>query len=76
MFIRRANNKITILIVYVNDMVVTGDDSHEVSNLEAHLAREFEIKDLGPFRYFLGIEVARSSSGIFISQMKFVLDLF
>jgi hypothetical protein len=37
--------------------------------------KEFEIKDLGKFKYFLGIEVARSKLGIFISQQKYVLDL-
>ena len=39
------------------------------------MAKEFEIKDLGSLKYFLGIEVARSKQGIFISQRKYVLDL-
>lgn len=52
MFIKHANKKITILIVNVDDMVVTRDDPHEISSLKAHLARELEIKDLGPLRYF------------------------
>lgn len=59
MFITVQIRKITLLIVYVDDMVVTGDDPHEVSNLKAQL-----IKDLGPLHYFLGIEVARSNSSI------------
>ena len=43
--------------------------------LKKYLAQEFEIKDLGSLKYFLGIEVARSKDGIFISQRKYVLDL-
>lgn len=47
MFIKRANDKIIILMVYVDEMVVTGDDPYELSSLKAPLARELEIKDLG-----------------------------
>ncbi|KAK3006048.1 hypothetical protein RJ639_017338 [Escallonia herrerae] len=63
------------LIVYVDDIIVTGNDSNEKEALRKYLAKEFEIKDLGKFKYFLEIEVARSKEGIFISQQKYVLDL-
>ena len=43
--------------------------------LKKRLAKEFEIKDLGPLRYFLGMEIARNRSGIFVSQRKYDLDL-
>ncbi|XP_028078312.1 uncharacterized protein LOC114280180 [Camellia sinensis] len=55
--------------------VVTGNDEEEVTHLKMLLAKEFEIKDLGSLRYFLGIEVVRSDKGIFISQRKYILDL-
>ena len=64
-----------ILIVYVNDIILTGDDSEEILKLKRLLATEFEIKDLGTLRYFLGMEVARSKKGIVISQRKYILDL-
>lgn len=51
---------VTILIVSVNDMMVSGDDLQEVSSLKSHLTRESETKDSGSLRYFLGIEVAKS----------------
>lgn len=57
MFIRRANEEITILIVYVNDI---GNDLREVSILQAHMDRGFEIKDLRSLHQFLKIEVAGS----------------
>ena len=70
-----VTGKIAILIVYVDDIILTGDDSEEILKLKKMLATEFEIKDLGNLRYFLGMEVARSKEGIVISQRKYILDL-
>lgn len=67
--------KISVLIVYVDDIVLTGNREKEIMHVKALLSREFEMKDLGNLRYFLGMEVARSSAGIAISQRKYVLDL-
>lgn len=51
-------------------MIITGDDPKEISSLQAHLATEFEMKNLGWLEYFLGIKVVRSKQGIFLSQRK------
>ncbi|KAA0050612.1 reverse transcriptase [Cucumis melo var. makuwa] len=67
--------KIIILIVYVDDIVLTGDDQTEISQLKQRMGDEFEIKDLGNLKYFLGMEVARSKEGISVSQRKYTLDL-
>ncbi|KAL0552943.1 hypothetical protein IC582_012078 [Cucumis melo] len=67
--------KIAILIVYVDDIVLTGDDQTEISQLKQRMSDEFEIKDLGNLKYFLGMEVARSKEGISVSQRKYTLDL-
>jgi hypothetical protein len=76
LFIKHTTQgKVTALIVYVDDIVLTGNDDREIQNLQHDLANEFEIKDLGSLKYFLGIEVARSKHGIFISQQKYILDL-
>ncbi|RVW53345.1 Retrovirus-related Pol polyprotein from transposon RE1 [Vitis vinifera] len=44
-------------------------------NLKKYLSEEFEVKDLGNLKYFLGMEVARSRKGIVVSQRKYILDL-
>lgn len=75
LFVKWRGNSITTLIVYVDVIVVTSNDQVEMTNLKSHLAREFEIKDLGQLRYFFRIEVAHSKRGIFISQRKYTLDL-
>ena len=75
LFLKKQHGKITSLIVYVDDMVVIVNDPKERKALQNYLSREFEMKDLGPLKYFLGIEVSRSSEGIFLSQRKYALDL-
>ena len=76
LFIKHSiSGGVTALIVYVNDIIMTGNDEKEKNTLKQCLAKEFEIKYLGKLKYFLGIEVARSKQGIFISQQKYVIDL-
>ena len=70
-----ANNKIAILIVYVDDIILTGDDNLALKILKEKLAQVFEIKELGLLTYFFGIEFARSKKCIFINQQKYILDL-
>ncbi|CAL8152107.1 unnamed protein product [Prunus armeniaca] len=71
----RDEGKLTVLIVYVDDIIVTGNDTEAQLKLQKYLSQEFEMKDLGDLKYFLGIEVARSKIGIFLSQQKYVIDL-
>ena len=56
-------------------MIITGSDKEEIAVLKEELFKEFDMKDLGRLKYFLGIEVLRSNQGIFISQRKYILDL-
>ena len=70
-----ATGGVTALLIYVNDIIVTGNDEREKHEVKQRLATEFEIKELGKLKYFLGIEVAYSTQGIFISQQKYVTDL-
>src|SRR6516165_7589582 len=63
------------LVVYVDDIVITGSDQNGIEHLKKHLFSHFQTKDLGLLRYFLGIEVAQSSSRIALSQRKYALDI-
>jgi len=58
--------KLTLLLVYVNDMIVVRDDEHEKETLKEKLVVQFEMKDLGKVKYFLGIDVAYSKKEILI----------
>ena len=62
-------------IVYVDDIVITGNDVVGISQLKEYLCRHFQTKDLGSLKYFLGIEVAQSKDGVVISQRKYALDI-
>ena len=70
LFLKKYHGKITTLIVYVDDMMVIGNDLEESKVLQKYLSKEFEMKDLGSLKCFLGIEVSRLSLGIFPSQRK------
>ncbi|KAM0012210.1 putative RNA-directed DNA polymerase [Helianthus debilis subsp. tardiflorus] len=73
LFLKRRGKLVTCLIIYVDDMIITGNDEEEMQKLKANLFTEFEMKDLGRLKYFLGIEVLRSKQGIFICQKKYDL---
>lgn len=74
-FKNNSPNLIAILIVYVDDIIITGSDSKEIQCLEGHLHKHFQVKQLGPLKYFLGIEFARSSTGILMTQQKYILEV-
>ncbi|KAL6326828.1 hypothetical protein AAG906_011005 [Vitis piasezkii] len=63
------------LVVYVDDIVITGSDQDGIQKLKQHLFTHFQTKDLGKLKYFLGIEIAQSSFGVVLSQRKYALDI-
>ncbi|KAJ9672101.1 hypothetical protein PVL29_025662 [Vitis rotundifolia] len=63
------------LVVYVDDIVISGSDQDGIQKLKQHLFTHFQTKDLGKLKYFLGIEIAQSSSGVVLSQRKYALDI-
>jgi hypothetical protein len=75
MFIREKNGKSCIILVYVDDLLMTGDDEDSIREMKKHLDEAFTIKDLGKMRDFLGIEVARGKKGTMLNQIKYALDI-
>ena len=63
------------LVVYVDDIVITGSDQDGIQKLKQHLFSHFQTKYLGKLKYFLGIEVTQFNSGVVISQRKYTLDI-
>jgi hypothetical protein len=63
------------LLLYVDDMIITGDDLEYIAFVKARLIDQFLMSDLGPLRYFLGIEISSTHEGFFLSQEKYIQDL-
>ena len=63
------------LLIYVDDFILTGNNSEVCGKFKAYLHSCFKIKDLGPLKYFLGIEVAPESKGLFLCQRKYALEI-
>jgi transposase InsO family protein len=75
LFIKQADDSFTIILVYVDDVILAGNSITEFTKIKSILHAEFKIKDLGQLKYFLGLEVAHSSRGISLCQRKYCLDL-
>ena len=76
LFIKHSSTgRVTILLVYVDDILITGGDCEEIQMLTKALFAQFEMKALGQLKFFLGIEVTYSKDEISLSQHKYVLDL-
>ncbi|XP_076904346.1 uncharacterized protein LOC143559751 [Bidens hawaiensis] len=62
-------------LIYVDDVIITGNDINTIKETKHFLDKEFSIRDLGPLKFFLGIEVARTKRGLVLSQRKYTLDI-
>ncbi|KAI5337174.1 hypothetical protein L3X38_016443 [Prunus dulcis] len=75
LFVKDENGSKLIVLIYVDDIIITGSNLAEITKLKLFLHQKFAIKDLGSLKYFLGIEIAASRKGLFLNQRKYVLDL-
>ena len=75
LFLRCTIKGTILLLLYVNDIIITGDDLSGIQKLKDFLSQQFEMKDLGHLSYFLGLEITHSTNGLYITQAKYASDL-
>jgi Reverse transcriptase (RNA-dependent DNA polymerase) len=75
LFLSHYQGHILLLLVYVDDIVVTGSDRHQIARCITDLHHRFSIRDLGDIHYFLGIEAQVNTSGLYLTQTKYISDL-
>lgn len=64
-----------VLIVYVDDIFVTGDNPHHINQLKDHLHKNFETYDLGPIQRYLGVQFDQGSSSLHMHQTQYTLNI-
>ncbi|MFS7923079.1 putative RNA-directed DNA polymerase [Helianthus anomalus] len=75
LFILNHNGTLIYVLVYVDDIIITGNNDQAVTSIIHQLSSMFALKDLGPLHYFLGIEVLQNGSNVILSQRKHVLNV-
>ncbi|KAL9300604.1 putative RNA-directed DNA polymerase [Arabidopsis thaliana] len=75
LFILKKGTSYVYMLIYVDDILVTGSDNGLIQQTLMALANRFSVKDHEELSYFLGIEAKRVSSGLHLSQRRYILDL-
>ncbi|XP_022861718.1 uncharacterized protein LOC111382079 [Olea europaea var. sylvestris] len=75
LFTKGSGNTFIALLVYVDDILITGCNQLEITSFKSLLHSQFKLKDLGNLKYFLGLEITRSKKGIFFITKKYALQL-
>ena len=73
--LRRTDKGTILLLMYVDDMIITGDDLSGIQEPKDFLSQQFEMKDLRHLSYFLGLEITHSTDELYITQVKYVSEL-
>jgi hypothetical protein len=75
LYVRKSDEGIVVITIYVDDLIVGGDNEKEVEHVKCLLKQKFDMKDLGELKFFLGIEVIRTPEGIWLLQQQYALDM-
>ena len=76
LFLHCTDKGTILLLLYMDDMIITGDHLSGIQELKNFLSQQFEMKDLGNLIYFLGLEITHSTDGLYITQAKYASDIF
>eukprot|EP00253_Pinus_taeda_P002066 PITA_02066 len=74
-YTKKVGKSLIILVLYVDDIILTGSDPNLINHVKFSLKKKFEMTDLGHLHYFLGLQVLQSNEGISLSQSKYACDL-
>eukprot|EP00253_Pinus_taeda_P022760 PITA_22760 len=74
-YTKKVGKSLMILVLYVDDLILTGSDPNLINHVNSSLKKKFEMTDLGHLHYFLGLQVLQSKEGISLSQSKYACDL-
>jgi hypothetical protein len=72
--VKKTNHGIIVIVIYIDDLIITGDSDADIFDLNKFLKQMFEMKDLGELRYFFDIEVIQSPKGIWLLQRQYALN--
>lgn len=75
LFIFCSKDVIIFFFVYVDDLVITGNNNEVIKDFLEQLSNRFSLKDLGNLNYFLGVEVITTMTGLFLNQQKYIHDM-
>ncbi|KAJ4715914.1 Retrovirus-related Pol polyprotein from transposon TNT 1-94 [Melia azedarach] len=75
LFVKKQDGRLAIVLVYVDDLIITGDNEGEIRQTRRNLSVRFQMKELGELKHFLGLEVERTDEGLFLCQQKYTKDL-
>ena len=75
LFIFRCNAITIFILIYVDDIIITGSSTSVIDSVIQSLSREFAVKDLGKLSYFLGVELLPHKAGLFLTQRQYILNL-
>lgn len=75
LFVKISGSSRVFLLLYVDDIIVTGDSEALIDEVKTALQAEFDMKDLGDLNFFLGLEIKYLKNGLFLSQHKYATDL-
>jgi len=67
LFVQTSPQRHILYLLYVDDMIVTGDNTAGIADTQRYLHHKFQMKDLCHLQYFLGLEIAQAERGILIS---------